>query len=211
MSTVHFRENMNQYSRLIKKTPLLAGPTPPALLGTALIACATGGCGSTTEGASATDAGASAVIAADGSNEAAPLQAVRHPTEPMEAGLPPWSARESDAKPPTYEPTLAAIQAEIFAPTCAAAFCHYDDQLGFNAVSLERSYDTLVNVTSDTELCGPTGLERVVPGDPSQSLLYLKLTDPPCGDQMPRLFNQNLDPRAIEQIRTWIENGALKE
>jgi hypothetical protein len=108
----------------------------------------------------------------------------------------------------TYEPTLSAIYREIFRPTCAAVFCHKDSRLGFDASSIERSYETLVNVMTETDQCGPTGLVRVVPGQPSQSLLYLKLTEPPCGRRMPLLFDPNLDPRELEQIRSWIESGA---
>jgi hypothetical protein len=109
---------------------------------------------------------------------------------------------------PTFEPSLVAIQGEIFRPTCAAAFCHKDGQLGFDGSSLERSFETLVNAPTDTKECGPTGLTRVVPGQPQDSLLYLKLTEPPCGRKMPLNFNSNLGPRALEQIRLWIEGGA---
>lgn len=111
----------------------------------------------------------------------------------------------------TYEPTLSALQREIFRPICAGPFCHKDARLGFDASSIERSYETLVGTVSDTALCGSTGLIRVVPGKPLESLLYLKLTEPPCGRKMPLLFDPNLPPRQLEQIRLWIERGALAD
>jgi hypothetical protein len=111
----------------------------------------------------------------------------------------------------TYEPTYAAVYNEIFLPTCAAAFCHMDDELGFNALTPDRGYETTVSVVSTTEVCGSTRLQRIAPGHPEQSLLYLKLTVPPCGRKMPQTFSQQLDPREIEQIRQWIEKGALRD
>jgi hypothetical protein len=111
----------------------------------------------------------------------------------------------------TYAPTFDAVYTEIFSPTCAAAFCHLSDDLGFNAAGRDNAYGSTVSVVSHTELCGSTGLSRVVPGHPEESLLYLKLTDPPCGRKMPLNFSQQLDPRELEQIRLWIANGALRD
>jgi hypothetical protein len=108
----------------------------------------------------------------------------------------------------TYQPTFSAIFSEIFSTTCAAVFCHNSDELHFNAVTPEIAYATTVSVVTTSELCGFTGLQRIAPGEPEQSLLYLKLTDAPCGRKMPLTFSQQLDPREIEQIRVWIERGA---
>jgi hypothetical protein len=110
--------------------------------------------------------------------------------------------------PPTYAPTFDAILTEIFEPTCAGAFCHIDAELGFEVAGADRTYETLMEVTHRDGECGATGLRRVVPGKPEESLLWLKLTDPPCGRKMPLLFNPNLDPRELEQIRLWIMRGA---
>jgi hypothetical protein len=110
----------------------------------------------------------------------------------------------------TYAPTFAAIHQEIFIPTCAAVFCHFSDELFFNSESADRAYETLVGVVTTSPDCGSTGLERVSPGHPERSLLYLKLTDPPCGEKMPRGFISQLPTPEIEQIRIWIERGALR-
>jgi hypothetical protein len=51
--------------------------------------------------------------------------------------------------------------------------------------------------------------ERVVPGDSSMSLLYLKVSEasPPCGVQMPEV-GANLTAAQILTIKTWIDEGA---
>jgi hypothetical protein len=124
--------------------------------------------------------------------------------------------RNEDGGPPyvppmnihTYAPTFAAIHQEIFIPTCAAVFCHFSDELFFNSISADRAYETLVGAVTTSPDCGPTGLERVAPGHPEQSLLYLKLTAPPCGRKMPIGYVSQLPSQEIEQIRVWIERGA---
>ena len=56
-------------------------------------------------------------------------------------------------------------------------------------------------------ICAMLGKKRVVPHEPDESLLYLKLTvDAPCGQQMPP--GGQLRDDAREQVRAWIEAGA---
>ena len=56
--------------------------------------------------------------------------------------------------------------------------------------------------------CGTSGLELVNPGDAGASLLYLKVTEPPCGNKMPAEYEPYLDMRQTDQIREWIAIGA---
>jgi hypothetical protein len=51
--------------------------------------------------------------------------------------------------------------------------------------------------------------KRVVPGDSSMSLMYLKVSElmPPCGVQMPET-GANLTAAQIATIKTWIDEGA---
>src|SRR5262245_5178817 len=48
----------------------------------------------------------------------------------------------------TYAPTFTAIHTEIVLPTCASAFCHLSDDLGFDASTKDRTYETLVGAKS---------------------------------------------------------------
>ena len=112
---------------------------------------------------------------------------------------------------PTYAPTYSAIYNEVFVQTCAISFCHAETDYMI-ITGQDEGYMVIVNAPAMGPMCGPTGLKRVDPGHPETSLLYLKVTNPPCGDKMPKLWGDaggGLDPLAIEQIRQWIEAGAL--
>jgi hypothetical protein len=49
---------------------------------------------------------------------------------------------------------------------------------------------------------------RVVPGSPERSLLYLKLTDNPCGTAMPPA--RALDAPGLDAVYAWIAEGAQR-
>jgi hypothetical protein len=50
----------------------------------------------------------------------------------------------------------------------------------------------------------------VVPGEPDNSLMWLKLAvDAPCGQQMP--VGGQLSQKARDRIRAWIEMGAKND
>lgn len=108
----------------------------------------------------------------------------------------------------TYAPIFQAVYDEVLVPSCADLFCHNDGDGYFDALTIDIAYATLVNAKTDSIDCGALGLLRVKPYEPQQSLLYLKLTDPPCGLKMPRTYDGYIDPRQVEQVRQWIELGA---
>jgi hypothetical protein len=59
--------------------------------------------------------------------------------------------------------------------------------------------------------CKDSGLKRVVAGDPDMSLLMLKIEGmQPCGTQMPPNGSM-LSAEQIDQIKTWIMNGAMND
>ena len=112
--------------------------------------------------------------------------------------------------------TFTEVYTTIIAPSCTNAMCHFS-----NATSAEGSldmssqtvaYDALYKVPAvtapiDSDSCA--GLIRVVPGSPSMSLMYLKVTEftPPCGAQMP-LLKPVLPAQQIALIQNWIMEGA---
>jgi hypothetical protein len=109
----------------------------------------------------------------------------------------------------TYAPSYYAVYYEVFRKSCALLFCHAADGY-FTLATPELGYETLVDVPASSQECAATGLVRVKPGSPEQSLLYLKITDPPCGELMPLQIGGSirLEDRRVEQIRQWIEAGA---
>lgn len=112
---------------------------------------------------------------------------------------------------PTYAPTYDAVYGEILSPNCALPFCHGGAGDYLQLANADIGYASLVGAPAQGPMCGPTGLERVHPGEPGQSLFFLKVTDPPCGSRMPLEYGYSgkLSVRQIDQIGQWITCGAL--
>ena len=92
----------------------------------------------------------------------------------------------------------------IFNVNCALSGCH----VIYHETGLDlrqgESYANLVSVPSKNN----APRKRVVPGDPDSSVLYLKVTgDPSTGDRMP-LDASPLGSAPIDDIKTWIFEGA---
>ena len=81
----------------------------------------------------------------------------------------------------------------------------------------QATYDALVRVAAmgmspnvGTSDCLDSGLVRVVPGDPANSLLMQMLEGTQtCGTQMPP--GGQLPAEVIGQVRAWIANGAAND
>ena len=101
---------------------------------------------------------------------------------------------------------------KVIRAKCSA--CHSDaPNMGGLAFfpGAETAYKNLVNVPAgneETYKCKGIGLMRVQPGDPDKSLIYLKLTNPPCGSKMPPGMFGMATPEQVELVRQWIAEGA---
>jgi uncharacterized membrane protein len=94
--------------------------------------------------------------------------------------------------------------------------CHNDAPsfggLAFFPGGAAAAYANLVDVPAGTEdgyLCRASGLVRVKPGEPEASLIYLKLTNPPCGSRMPPAAFGTPTAEQVELVRKWIADGAV--
>jgi hypothetical protein len=111
--------------------------------------------------------------------------------------------------------TFSAIYAEIIvAKGCTGSpLCHAGPGGGLTLSQQAFAYTALVDVpakgvTLTPPHCRDSGLKRVVPGAPEQSLLLLKVEgSPPCGQAMPP-NPPLLDAADIQRIRDWIMAGA---
>jgi len=72
-------------------------------------------------------------------------------------------------------------------------------------LSAGAAYGEIVNVPSAEQ----PALDRIEPGDPDRSYMYLKVTGDPSisGGQMP-LGGPPLDQERLDLLRGWIETGA---
>ena len=107
--------------------------------------------------------------------------------------------------PPGGAPTLTSLQTSIFSPKCGIPGCHAtpSPEQGMDLTE-GHTYAFTVGVDSN-EL---SGFKRVVPGNPADSYLYMKLAGDPriVGERMP--FGGMLTAAEIEGVRQWIDAGA---
>jgi hypothetical protein len=122
------------------------------------------------------------------------------------------TASEPDTAGP---PTFTSIYTELFprATRYQCEFCHglpaNEKSNGKLAMGMDQatSYAALVGKPATGDTC-QQGMQLVAPGDPDHSLFFLKFGDsPPCGDRMP-LAGAALSNAQLEQVRTWILDGA---
>ena len=104
-------------------------------------------------------------------------------------------------------PTLDDLQAAVFGPRCSG--CHSGPTgpalpSGMDMSSADATFNNLVGVPSNQE----PALNRVTPGDPSNSYLVQKLEGTAStGQQMPA-GGPFLDQAVIDDVRQWIADGA---
>ncbi len=120
-----------------------------------------------------------------------------------EQGLP--ITDDGGGNEPEDEITLAQLQQTIFGAICTNCHTGVNAPRGLRLDSEENSYAFLVSRTADEV---PT-LMRVNPGKPDDSYLVKKLegTADIVGARMP-LGGPYLSQEQIDQVRSWIANGA---
>ena len=111
--------------------------------------------------------------------------------------------------PGTVQPTLSSIQEHVFTTTCALSGCHAPPapQLDLD-LSSGQAHAHLVGTASAEQ----PARNRVTPGDPTDSYLYMKITGDAriAGDPMP-LGGAPLPADEVQAIRAWIEAGAADD
>ncbi|MET0389301.1 MAG: hypothetical protein ABW321_25230 [Polyangiales bacterium] len=127
------------------------------------------------------------------------------------------SAAGAGAEAEKGSPRFSAIYRDIFvAKGCTgSAQCHQGPAGGLSLGSQRGAYDRLVdkpamgmNLTLMPPHCADSGLKRVVPGDPENSLLVHKITGKQtCGIVMPP-NPPLLEAAEVDQIKAWIMKGA---
>ncbi len=114
--------------------------------------------------------------------------------------------------------TIQGLHKNIFKPTCANSGCH-DGNFEPDFRSIESSYNSLINrLATNTDPQNTQFVKRVVPGDAANSMLLHRLSTFIPGSQgiMPLSLEPNSDWISkkndyIENIKTWINNGAKDE
>jgi hypothetical protein len=119
---------------------------------------------------------------------------------------------DDPAPPPPPDDTLnfAKVTKEVVNElNCGGPLCHTGTAAGLRLASNDALHAELVGKMATGAECADDGLTRVVPGDSASSLIYLKLTAPPCGDKMPP-DPAMLSAEKIDLVKQWIDEGAVK-
>ena len=111
-----------------------------------------------------------------------------------------------------YTSTFDRIRQQVFAQSCALSGCHDSNTHQGQMILLPNSaYSEIVNVTPFRQAAADAGWKRILPGDPSSSFLYRKITctlpDSSFGACMP--FARPEIPQNLQEIiRLWIIGDA---
>lgn len=154
------------------------------------------------------------VVIPCGAADPATVVALRLGASAGPATTDPSTAGSSTGGTPMGAATFSSIHADILSTRCAGPVCHGGSSTGgslnVGAGDASTVRGALVGKPATGSGCASSMLSMVTPGQPDQSLLYLKLTDaPPCGMRMPP--TGPLPAAELERIRTWIENGAADD
>ncbi len=119
-------------------------------------------------------------------------------------------ACDSASSTPALEPKLSVLQTEVFAKSCTNSACH-GEGTGAGNLSLKdkaTSFANLVGKESGEIDDAGKPLNRVEPGKPDKSVLWIVL-DHPFGKAkggMPP--GARLDQYKIDAVKAWIADGA---
>lgn len=101
-------------------------------------------------------------------------------------------------------PKLSSDVQPIFTSSCAFSSCHGGSQPPL--LTSGNSFNELVN----QESLFTSGKKRVLPGEPTESVLYLRISGTSAGNQMP-LNRSPLSTADQEKIKNWIRAGAKND
>jgi hypothetical protein len=100
--------------------------------------------------------------------------------------------------------TFTEVYDQVFKGSCLNCHTGFIGQFnGLDVSTQSAAYANMVNKSSSR--C--RGETLVVPGHAGSSLLYLKVTSPPCGSLMPQ-NGPALPQSSIDLIKNWIDEGA---
>jgi hypothetical protein len=110
----------------------------------------------------------------------------------------------ADGAAPPAKVTFTEVYDQVLNGSCLS--CHTGIIGQFDGLDMSTKATAYANtVNKSSSRCAPETL--VVPGHAESSLLYLKVTSPPCGSLMPQNAPA-LPQSSLDLIKTWIDEGA---
>jgi hypothetical protein len=121
---------------------------------------------------------------------------------------------DGDGDPTEGIAEFAPVHELFVAQGCTAGYCHGANAAGLMMTDAATSYANIVDVPATMGVCDLT--QRVVPGDPEQSILWMRVRPAaldggmPCAVKMPNDGTDNgLSEADAQIVYDWIANGAL--
>jgi hypothetical protein len=126
----------------------------------------------------------------------------------------PTSGGSSGAETGTGAPSFTEVyESVIVGQGCTAGYCHGGMAGGLELTDEATSYANLVEVDATMAVCGLT--QRVVPGAPEQSILWMRVRPAAedmgmaCAPKMPQ-GSMGLADADATLVKEWIAGGALE-
>lgn len=126
----------------------------------------------------------------------------------------PTSGGSSGAETGTGAPSFTEVyETVIVGQGCTAGYCHGGMAGGLEMTDEATSYANLVEVDATTAVCGL--MQRVVPGAPEQSILWMRVRPAAedmgmgCAPKMPQ-GSMGLADAEAQLVEEWIAGGALE-
>jgi hypothetical protein len=119
---------------------------------------------------------------------------------------------DGDGDPTTGDGDFADVHQLLVDQGCTAGYCHGADANGLTMTDAPTAYMNLVGVAATDAVCGLT--QRVVPGEPDQSIMWMRVRPAaldggmPCAQKMPD-GSDGLTEADAQIIYDWIAAGAL--
>lgn len=131
-----------------------------------------------------------------------------------ETGTPTSGGSSGGAETGTAAPSFTEVyESVIVGQGCTAGYCHGGMAGGLELTDEATSYANLVEVDATMAACGLT--QRVVPGAPEQSILWMRVRPAAedmgmaCAPKMPQ-GSMGLSDADATLVKEWIAGGALE-
>ncbi len=141
------------------------------------------------------------------------------PPEPSASADPEKPPPDPEMLPPEEPliegPGFDQVYAEVFSMhSCDSGYCHGAGSGGMDSANADELFTALVGMDAAQAVCGLT--QRVVPGDPESSILWMRVRplelddDPPCAKKMPGSSQSGLPAEQAQMVYDWILAGAKR-
>lgn len=162
------------------------------------------------EGSTTTTESAGSTTQVEGSTSGSGGTTAAASSGQADTGTPTSGGMDTGAAVPSFTEVYETV---LLGQGCTAGYCHGGMAGGLELTDEATSYASLVEVAATTAVCGLT--DRVVPGAPEQSILWMRVRPAAedmgmaCAPKMPQ-GSMGLPDAEAKLVGDWIAGGALE-